>query len=236
MEESCKMNDRIKPFRFLFVWFIAGIAVLPVAAVLSVTAFVVFMSGWDFWEYWWDDNLYLIMCIFLLITGFCIGTLQKWVVRKHLGVEIRRLNLYTALGALLAAIVVSHLLELLNCFGLYGCGCCRRYNLSPALDYALIMAAIAGILSIVQTMTLRRYFRGTWRWVAAHLGAIALASAIVMAGRLAFPTSYDSTDIQVLLAVPTASLFTGLVMLRLCRHHRRADKAKHGELAVQSVP
>ena len=98
------------------------------------------------------------------------------------------------------------------------------------------MAAFAGILSIVQTVTLRRYFRGTWRWVAAHLGAIALASAIVLTGRWAFPIPYGRSDIQVLLALSTASLFTGLVMLRLCRHHRRADKAKHGELAVQSVP
>ena len=242
MEESCKMNDRIRPFRFLFVWFIAGIAVWPAAAVLSVTAFVVFMSVWVDGEYWWDDNIYLIIGIALLITGFCIGTLQKWVVRKHLGVEIRRLSLSAALGALLAGIVFYHLvelldlLELLNRYGAYGGTCCRQFNLSPRIDYTLAMAAFAGILSTVQTVTLRRYFRETWRWVAAHLGAIALQFVIVLAGRLAFPTPYDSGDIQVLLAVPIASLLTGMVMLRFCRHHLRADKAKPGKRAVQPAP
>ena len=239
MGESCKMNDRVRPFRFLFVWFVAGIAVLPVAAALSLTAMAVFMSVWVDGEYWWDDNFYLIICIVLLITGFCIGTLQKGVIRRHLGVEIRRLSLFTALGALLAGIVVYHLLELLsllNRYDAYGGTCCRQFNLSPRIDYTLAMAAFAGILSTVQTVTLRRYFRETWRWVAAHLGAIALGAVIVLAARLAFPTPYDSGDIQVLLAVPIASLLTGMVMLRFCRHHLRADKAKPGKRAAQPAP
>ncbi len=233
------MNNRIRPFRFLFVWFVAGIAVLPAAAALSLTAIVVFMSAWDDWEFRSDDNIYLIVCIVLLITGFCIGTLQKGVIRRHLGVEIRRLSLFTALGALLAGIVVYHLLELLsllNRYDAYGGTCCRLYNLSPTIVYTLAMAAFACILSIVQTMTLRRYFRETWRWVAAHLGAIALQFVIVLAGRLAIPSSVGNPYIQMLLAVPIASLLTGMVMLRFCRHHRRADKAKPNKWAAQPAP
>ncbi len=240
MEESCKMNDRVRPFRFLFVWFVAGIAVLPVAGVLSLTAIfaiqtaiveILDSSRW----YYSEDRFFLHIGNVLLITGFWIGALQKGIIRRYLDVEIRRLNLYTALGALLAGIVVFHLIELLRRNGAYG-PCCRQYSLSPVLAYALTMAAFAGILSIVQTMTLRRYFRGTWRWVAAHLGAIALASAIVLTGRWGFPFPFDRSDIPVLLALSTASLLTGMVMLRLCRHHRRADKAKPGELAVQPAP
>ena len=238
------MNDRVRPFRFLCVWFVAGIAVLPVAGVLwfaatvaTQTAIVEILdrSRW----YHSEDHFFLHIGNVLLITGFCIGALQKGIIRRYLDVEIRRLNLYTALGALLAGIVVFHLIELLNLlnrYGAYGGTCCRQYNLSPTIDYTLAMAAFACILSIVQTVTLRSYFRETWRWVAAHLGAIALASAIVLAGRWAFPIPYHRSDIQVILAVSTASLFTGLVMFRLCRHHRHAEKAKPGELAAQPVP
>ena len=78
MEESCKMNDRIKPIRFLIVWFVAGIAVLPAAAALSITAIVAFLCqfgisiGRHVIGGIFGVNLLspLSSCIVLLITGF----------------------------------------------------------------------------------------------------------------------------------------------------------------------
>lgn len=229
------MNAQIKPLRFMIAWFIAGLIVLPLAIVLSLTAIVAFQtalsalldtSSWDFWE----DYGFLFMGTALLITGFCIGTLQKGLIRRHAGLEIRRLSLFTALGALLAGIVVSHLPELV--FSYY---VPRKYDLIPTFMFGLQLAVLGCVLPTAQTLALRRYFRATWLWIAAHLAATALACLIVLAGHIVFPAPYDGGGIQLYIAVPLLSFFTGIVILRFCRSYIRADKSKRGELAAQPI-
>lgn len=237
------MGTQSQPKRFLIVWFIAGVIVLPVALALSLTVIVSFQtamseladtSAWDYWE----DYVFLFFGSALLITGFCIGTLQKAILRRHLRLEIRRLTLFTALGAALAGIIASHLQDIMYHIEPYSC--CYEYDLRYTLDFTLPLFAFLGIMSSVQALTFRRYFSTVWPWVAAHLGGVACACLIVIGGRIAFPTPYDSGLIQLVFAVLIISLGTGLLMLWLVRESRHLRKAKlvtpaHDVLASPSV-
>ncbi len=173
----------------------------------------------------------LLFAVGLLSAGFCIGALQKCVIRRDLGLEIRRLGLYSALGSLLAGSVFFLYSDLIGPFA-----CCGEYNLISTTKFGLAIATYLGILSSVQTLALRPQFRRSRLWVLAHLGAVALASAIVLSGRLAFPNPYDDFIPHLFLVVPIAALFTGLVMRYLVLHQRRTDKDKRGDGPAQPAP
>lgn len=227
------MNTEISSVRFMLAWLVAGIAALPAAIALSVTAVALLQTPiaviQDLARY---DGLgvlsLIVLALCLLILGFCIGTLQKGVVRRHLALEIRRLGLYSAFGSLLAGFVV---ILFADSFG--SIGCCSKYDLLSTIRFGLAIATYLSILSSVQTLALRPYLRRTGLWVLAHLGAVALASAIVLSGRLAFPNPYDDFIPHLFLVVPIAALFTGLVMRYLVLHQRRTDKDKRGDDPAQ---
>ena len=234
------MTAPIKPLRFMMAWIIAGIVVIPAAAALAATAIVAIQTAVSKFvdtspRDYWDDHIFFIIGIALLIAGFCIGILQKGIVRKHFGIELRRLSLFTALGALLAGIVAFQLPPLPFRFDGTG-GCCEVYHLMSTFNYAVQIACFLGVLSAVQVLALRPYLGGAWRWIVAHVAAIAVDTAIVVALRLISPTFYDHLVIHTLLVIPIVSLFTGLTMLRLFRDHLKADKVKSGVLAAQPVP
>ncbi len=230
------MNTEIRSVRFMLVWFVAGITAVPtalalsVAAILSLQTVIEELLAASRLDYWGDYGP-IGMAVCLLILGFCIGTLQKGVVRRHLALEIRRLGLYSAFGSLLAGFVF---ILFADSFG--SIGCCGEYDLLSTLKFGLAIATYLGILSSVQTLALRSYFRRNRLWVLAHLAAIALASAIVLAGRLAFPTPYDNVIVHLVVGAPIAALFTGLVMRHLVLHQRRTDKDKRGDGPAQPAP
>ena len=92
------MTAPIKPLRFMMAWIIAGIVVIPAAAALAATAIVAIQTAVSKFvdtspRDYWDDHIFFIIGIALLIAGFCIGILQKGIVRKHFGIELRRLSL-----------------------------------------------------------------------------------------------------------------------------------------------
>ena len=230
------MNTEISSVRFMLAWLVAGIVALPVAAVLSSIPMLSLLAairviqdiaGFDRMRV--DGPL--LFAVGLLSAGFCIGALQKCVIRRDLGLEIRRLSLYSALGSLLAGSVFFLYSDLTGPFA-----CCGEYNLLSTTKFALAIATYLGILSSVQTLALRPQFRRSRLWVLAHLGAIALASAIVFAGRLAFPTLFGIPIIHLLLAIPIVALLTGLVMRYLVLQQRRTDKDKRGAGPAQPAP
>ena len=230
------MNTEISSVRFMLAWLVAGIAALPAAIVLSVTAVALLQTPiaviQDLARY---DGLgvlsLIILALCLLIIGFCIGMLQKGVTRRYLGLEIRRLGLYSAFGSLPAGFAVFQLSDSFRSIG-----CCGAYGLDPTIRLGLLIAAFLGILSSIQTFALHPQFRRSRLWVLAHLGAIALASAIVFAGRLAFPTLFGIPIIHLLLAIPIVALLTGLVMRHLVLQQRRTDKDKRGAGPAQPAP
>ena len=230
------MNTEIRSVRFMLAWFVAGITAVPtalalsVAAILSLQTVIEELQAASRLDYWGDYGL-IGMAVCLLILGFCIGTLQKGVVRRHLALEIRRLGLYSAFGSLLAGFVV---ILFADSFG--SIGCCSKYDLLSTIRFGLAIATYLGILSLIQTLALRSYLRRKRLWVLAHLGAVALASAIVLAGRLAFPNPYDDFIPHLFLVVPIATLVTGLVMRYLVLQQRRTDKDKRGDGPAQPAP
>ena len=229
------MCDRNNSLRFMISWCVAGIIVMPAAYALCSTANVALKTAisefvdtslYDFW----DDYMIHFIFIGLLITGFCVGILQKGIIRRHFGIDVEQLCLYSVLGSLLAGFAAFFLSSLYS----QG-GCCYRHSLGTTVAHALQIATYLAMFSAFQTLALRPYLRCTRRWIVAHVGAIALDCAIVMAGRAAFPTPHDDYAIHFNVTVPFLTLFTGLVMLHLCRNHLRADKAKRDEWAPQPL-
>ena len=225
------MNVRLSAVPFMISWLVTGLIAAPLSVALSLTAILTFQtalsgltdtSAWGYWE----DYDFLFFGVFLLITGHCIGALQKTVLRRHLGVEIQRMSLYSALGATLAGVIASHLPALLDhVYQVERFACCV-YDLRDAAQFTLPLAGSMGVFSATQALLLRCYFPAVWRWVLGHLAAATCAGLVVLAGNMAFPAPHDGDTLQLILAVPLAALFTGLAMLRLAREARHLQKPK----------
>ncbi len=226
------MNARPSAAPFMIAWLIAGLFVLPLALALSLTTIVAFQtalsqltdtSSWDYWE----DFIFLFFGFGLLVIGFCIGAMQAAVLRRHLGIKIRRMSLYSALGAALAGVIATNLPVLLDHVYRFEPPACCAYDLRATVEFTLPLATFLGVFSTAQALLLRRYFSAIWLWVAAHLVGATCAGLVVLAGKMASPSPYyDGDSLQLFLAVPLASLFTGLAMLRMAREARHLQKAK----------
>ena len=231
------MNPEIKSIRFMLAWLVAGITALPAAVVLTITAIaslqtaITELQDASRHEQYWGHFGPVFMAIGWLVLGFCIGTLQKGIIRRDMAVEIRRLGLYSVFGSLLAGFVV-----ILMSDSFASIDCCGKYSLLRTAGFWLLSAAYLGILSSIQTLALRPYIRQTRLWVAAHLGAVALASAIQLAGQLAYPIPYDNVSIHLTLGVPIVALSTGLAMRYLVLRRWRTDKVKRSDARVQPAP
>lgn len=225
------MNVRPGAAPFMISWLVTGLVVAPLSVALSLTAIMTFQSAlsgltdtsaWDYWE----DYIFLFFGIGLLITGYCIGALQKTILRRHLGIEIQCMSLYSALGAALAGVIASHLPALLNHVHPVERLVCCLYDLRAAAQFTLHLAGFMGIFSATQVLLLRRYFPAVWRWVLAHLAGATCAGLVVLAGNMVFPAPHDGDILQLILAVLLAALFSGLAMLRLAREARHLQKSK----------
>lgn len=233
------MNSPIRRGRFILAWFVTGIAVLPLSAALSFAALFaisgIIYSLNDFAPWFIVDDLLFALALVWLINGFCIGCLQKAVVKRYLRVDLGSWQVFSTLGALLAGVLVYPCLE-------DGCFLSQFYDTGFAspiyvhIESPVVVAIYLTVFSAVQCLALNRIAKACWRWVAAHFGSLLLA---LLASTTAVNESSAVFDVAMqFLALYTLviTLVTGFVMLRMFSSPRGASKDGYDEWSYQPAP
>lgn len=233
------MNAQIRTGRFKLAWFIAGIAVLPLSAAV---AFVAWLGAGallgifdDSWYMAFSHGPDLVLAVFWLINGFCIGFLQRALVRRYLRVDLGRWTVYSSLGALLAGALAYPCLE----------GDCLppqiydyRFDLDLAatIELSLVALVYLTVFSTVQCLALNRLVSASWRWIAAHAVPLILAALVSVAGQKSPGWLVFDSGLAFALYVLVVTVATGLIMQRLIITNRRATKEPIDEWAYQPAP
>lgn len=230
------MNSPIRRGRFLLAWLVAGIAVLPLSAALAIVA--VSLSSELIPVLWSSSNSYgtmLGLAIIWAINGFCIGFLQKAVVKRYLRVGLGSWKVFSVLGALLAGSIAYPCLES-SCFPpqFYDDRISTEFNLT--LESSRIVLLYLTVFSIAQCLALSRIVSRSWRWIAAHVGSVVIAAlaSIMVLDRAG--AAFDDAIVALALYVLFVTSATGFVMLRMLSTPRRATKDSHDEWAYQPAP
>lgn len=233
------MNSPIRRGRFILAWLVAGIAVLPLSAAVTYIGLVAASPMFDFFDNSLHshiaDDLLLALAIFWLANGFCIGFLQKALVKRYLRVELGSWKVFSVLGALLAGIIAYPCLD-------GSCAPSQLYDFSFApdlhmhIEFSVTVAIYLTVFSIVQCLALNRIVKWSWRWVAAHLGSLLLAVLVSMYAQNSSDAVYYDAILSLALCVLVITLATGIVMLRMLSSPRRAAQGSHDEWAYQPAP
>ncbi len=219
------MSAEIKPRAFIILWLIGGLAVLPLTVVLAMALIPALREAMGIFidtsaYYFWDDHFYIFVAVFGLTNGFCIGILQQVVVRHCFRVNLRRWWQFSTVGGGLAATISM--------------SANFSFQSSPPdfLTNLIALGILFGLLSSMQALVLRRYARGAWKWVAAHLIAlpvvIMLNDSLLYFDFIVFLTFIPLRELLIILPVILSTL---LVMRRSLLETRRGDKVKRGAAA-----
>ncbi len=233
------MKVEINRRRFLIFWFIAGALVLPMSAALSTLGIAAFydviyrVSGVSGYGILSDFNL-LAAAFFGLVSGLYIGIFQSIIVRRALGLRMAGWWKVSAFGGLLAGVITwtiaepNTLPELARSLGV------------PwfALDFSVIALdalVFLTVLSSIQASVLRKYSSGIWRWIAAHLGAIALVIVFLVVAFASQGRPYADLALVFLSLSPVTAAITGVAMYRMLLPSLRRDKVKRDDGDKQPV-
>ncbi len=226
------MKKKFNHKRFLLQWFLAGIAVFPLAyaifllITIGLEAAITNFIPLAIYHGWFEVPLFVI--ISCSVTGFCIGILQKTIIRRQFGIDLRRWILFSVCGALLVGLITV----LLIIYGLrQNTECCSIFNSSDWLTYPLGMMILLGVFSAIQMSVLRNYVRDAWLWIAAHLASIPITWVILLAALIIWRDTsfaYELMWLQIV-ALPTIALVTGKVMWRLQIQNLHTGKLKRDQ-------
>lgn len=228
------MHVQVQPGRFKLAWLAAGFAVVPLTVALTVVA--LFSAGAVISALQYAtiaDGLVLVLAVFWLLNGVCIGFLQKAIVKRYLRVDLGPWTAYSVLGALLAGIIAYPCLDgacLPNQFYDFS----RSVDAAVSIETSMIVLIYLTVFSAAQSVGLQRRVRGSWRWIAAHLGSNVLAIMLAAAVLLAAPAL---APVNIVLSLALSALFvtvaTGIAMRRMLNLNRDATQAAHDEWAYQ---
>lgn len=230
------MNSPIRRGRFILAWLFAGIAVLPLSVALAFIA--VSLSSELIPVLRSSSNSYgtmLGLAILWAINGFCIGFLQKAVVKRYLNVGLGRWKAFSVLGALLAGFIVYPCLEG-SCFPpqFYDNRIPAEFNLT--LESSRIVLLYLTMFSIAQCLALSRIVSRSWRWIATHVGSVVIA-ALASLFLMTLPgAAYYDAMLVLALDVLFVTVGTGFVMLCMLSSPRGASKGRHDEWAYRPAP
>lgn len=235
------MTARVRPIRFLIAWFAAAGLVLPFAPLLSLTIATMVAVPIKHMLSLIPapnrvDGIPAILFIGLLAFayGWCIGALQKLVVKRYLDVVLRRWCVVSALGGSLAGAAA-----ILSCQG----SCIAdevehlwtQPSLRPADELLLTMFVFLGILSAVQFLMLRRQLPSAPLWIVAHIVSVPLVYGL---WRSSLASQFPNVDSWVIVVVSihfVAALVTAAVMLRIVSLAMNGEKAKRNAEARQET-
>jgi hypothetical protein len=208
------MTDvEIRPRAFLIGWLVGGVLVYPIAIVFLAALWgglaLVFGSFRPN-----NDGLNFIgaAAAFLVsgaAIGFCVGAVQRWLLRRYLCWTADRWRRYSTIGGTVGAavsmLVYGFARELLR----------RRTGYYAPVDTAamVVMPLFVGVVSVMQWMTLRHAVKQALLWVMANVvgGLIFSGMFWVNGPRM----DRDMVWIIPFIAVFGQSFITGFVILWL---------------------
>lgn len=222
--QAIRLQSRVKDFmqnlyrihntRFLLRWVLSGLFVWLLGGVLSIAAgFVGFFVAMvvstllrievPFIAYW------IVAGFVGAATGYAIGTIQQWLVRRDLYWELDHWTRWSMIGGAVAAIAVYSVLLLSEAL---------TANTHPAYyhsnDYQTLLnlllvlpfTAFVGILSVFQWRILRQFVHGAWLWVLANVVGGWVVSIVYV---------QDGSFLQWLIGAFALAAISGAVMLYL---------------------
>ncbi|MCY4464152.1 MAG: hypothetical protein OXE46_01305 [Chloroflexi bacterium] len=225
------MNPTARPRLFALLWLLAGLCVVPLSAALLFAAAEVIRwaiehsSGAPNYDYW-DNNFALLLSLYGVISGCCVGILQQVIVARTWRRKLSGWWRASTLGGLLGGMAVWLLMEPFDYFHRLW-----SLNLTPsqysALHFALPALVLVGCLAAAQASWLRRHASGAGLWLAAHALALLLplAFAFAQTGPAALSSSVTGT-VWLLSHFCFLTIFSGIVMYRAMTRSLRHDKAK----------
>ena len=224
------MRKEKRPRCFWTMWFVAGLVVLPLSAALTIPIILAMKSlasTFDLLPFGvWRE--YLVLAIAWLVVGFCIGFLQKAVVKRYLHLELPRWRVISVLAALMAGVLTWQLLaDGFISSKLYSLGIDQKMRFH--IDFSIIIVIYLGLFSLFQNLFLRRQGFGTWRWPAAHAGSQVIAAAVLLAVYGTLGQMYPNTFMSLAVHAPVTAAITGYVMLCLLKGNFRAGKTKRDD-------
>jgi hypothetical protein len=224
-----------RPRAFLLGWLVGGVLVYPITIVLLAALWgglaVVFGSFYRSDMGSGATGFLIAGGAFLIsgaVIGFCVGMVQRWLLRRYLSWTADDWRRYSALGgaigACIAALVYGFAHELMR----------RRtgYNYNQIDTAAMvIMPLFIGVVSVMQWLALRHAVRHALLWVMANVvGGLIFSGMLWVNGPRIDP---DYAWIVPFIAVFGQSFVTGFVMLWL---FERMAYPVHDELAPVPVP
>ena len=230
------MNSRIKRGRFILAWLVAGIAVLPLSVTMAIIALSTFSEAMPvLWSSSSTFGTMLSLAIAWLINGFCIGFLQKAVVKRYLRVDLGSWKVFSVLGALLAGTIAYPCMEG-SCFPpqFYDDRIPTAFMLT--LESSRIVLLYLTVFSTAQCLALSRIVPGSWRWVAAHVGSVVIAALASLAALTLPGAVYYDALVAMALYVLVVTLVTGLLMRRMLSSHITSVIDSHDEWAYEPAP
>ena len=233
LANSVRYKARQLPFSTACI--VAGLAVYPLSIALAapvITVLAVIRKTFFAPESHFMNSIEfaIVVGVAAASVGLAIGLLQKQIVGSHFGVDLRRWRLISALGACVAIAVIVYIVEnrvilLAAMRSPLGDSYYDYYQFMLSLIFTP-MIQFALVLSAIQTLSLYRYVRSAWLWLAANVVAGALFFWIVI-------YIFGSTSFMSWLVAPIAqSALVGYAMRYLVTQRRRGGKAKREETSI----
>ena len=224
------MNAVPRPRLFALLWLVAGLCVVPLcftllfAAVAGMRWVAEQIAGVPMYDFW-NDNFVLLVSLFGVISGCCVGILQQFIVNRTWRLKLSGWWRASTLGGLLGGMICWLLIEPIGYFDWLW-----SLKLTPPqysiLHFALPMLVFIFSLASLQTWMLRSAC-GAGTWLAAHVMGILLptAFALLLFDPLEMQSSITGT-IWFLSHFCLLTAFTGLAMHRIASRVSRQEKSK----------
>jgi hypothetical protein len=208
-----------RPRAFLIGWLVGGVLVYPITIVLLAALWgglaVVFGSFYRSDMGSGAVGFLTAGAAFLIsgaVIGFCVGMVQRWLLRRYLSWTADHWRRYSALGGAIGACVAALVYGLAHELMRQRTG--YSYNRGQADTAAMvIMPLFIGVVSVMQWMTLRHAVRHALLWVMANVvGGLIFSGMLWVNGPKMDP---DLAWVAPFIAVLGQSFVTGSVMLWL---------------------
>ncbi len=234
------MTKRPRPRLFALLWLVAGLGVVPMSLALlfvatdGIRCAIEHISGAPNYDYW-DKNFALLMSLFGVICGFCVGILQQFIIARTWRLKLAGWWRATTVGGLLGSMLCWLLIEPLDLYHWL-----LSVNLTPSqysvLHFSLPTLVLVVCLAAVQASWLRRHGSGAGSWLAAHALAILLLAfyGFFQTNLFSLHNSFTSTA-WFLSHLVFLTVFTGVAMRRIVARDPWQHKAKRKNHAPDSA-
>ncbi len=231
---------KVRPRLFALLWLVAGLGVVPLSIALCLAALeashriVVEFGGVAKNDYFVAN---FALYIFGSIFGFCVGSLQQFIIARTWRVKLSGWWRASTLGGLLGGLLIWLLFEPFALFDrLEFLG--LTITQVSTLDFSLPALVLVMCLALAQASKLRRHGPAVRLWLAVHALAMLLPTVCAFLFEpiaQSYWLSGGSGQFWFLSHFVLMTLGTGIVMRQIAPRMARADKSKRKNIAPDSA-